>query len=488
MGNDALAGRYHDGAFFEHESVPVSLTAPQTIDVGEIVLDFAASIGGVVVDDENEPVAGAIIVVNIDDPLVDPIVDGLALTQADDGTWENTIKPLATTLTDENGLYEVTGLNPETYSVVAVELPVLGPNISVSNVANAEVSSAGCSVAGVDLTVTRPQQTMNAHNGVMQAKGTRSQVEQAADLVALVAPEIDQAEPALVGEGEWLVSGEFATVVIDDSGDEPMIKSVDQGGTGIRLGLPLEADLAEAEVTNSGDLVFVDEGSAGLDVVVQADDEGAVRVQTVINTPDAPHVHTYALTLPSRAAADVQADGSVVVTSLDGATIHGGVAPPWAVDASGVRQKTWFALENNMLIQTVQPRLDAAYPIVADPFLGRELISKAWPSYTRGKGVAYHATMTGWGRTFALTGLIGTTGPVIWTTHGWNEMVKKQGQITNPRVHGLTARTSMRQQWNCHAFVIVRLALRSGSGINVEAWRKQNNFWINGIIQHQCNW
>lgn len=65
---------------------------------------------------------------------------------------------------------------------------------------------------------------------------------------------------------------------------------------------------------------------------------------------------------------DLQPDGSIRVLGADG-TIINTVLKPWAKDASGKNLPTSYAVEGNVITQSVDHR-GAQYPVVADPSFG----------------------------------------------------------------------------------------------------------------------
>ncbi|MGB3707303.1 hypothetical protein [Gordonia sp. (in: high G+C Gram-positive bacteria)] len=73
------------------------------------------------------------------------------------------------------------------------------------------------------------------------------------------------------------------------------------------------------------------------------------------------------MNVPDGGRTAVNPDGSATVYDKDGNAVRQ-VARPWAFDAAGRPQKTWYTVdENGDLIQHVEPSDNALYPILADP-------------------------------------------------------------------------------------------------------------------------
>ncbi|MDT0223842.1 hypothetical protein [Gordonia sp. AC31] len=87
----------------------------------------------------------------------------------------------------------------------------------------------------------------------------------------------------------------------------------------------------------------------------------------LIHDETSPTSYRFAMTVPPGGHTDVNPDGSATVYDRDGNPIQQ-VARPWAFDAAGQPQTTWYTVDDNGdLIQHVQPAADARYPILADP-------------------------------------------------------------------------------------------------------------------------
>jgi hypothetical protein len=87
----------------------------------------------------------------------------------------------------------------------------------------------------------------------------------------------------------------------------------------------------------------------------------------LIHDESSPTTYRFAMNVPEGGYTKVNSDGSATVYDKDGNAIRQ-VARPWAFDAAGRPQKTWYTVdENGDLIQHVEPAENALFPIVADP-------------------------------------------------------------------------------------------------------------------------
>ncbi|WP_341258336.1 hypothetical protein [Gordonia malaquae] len=87
----------------------------------------------------------------------------------------------------------------------------------------------------------------------------------------------------------------------------------------------------------------------------------------LIHDESSPTTYRFAMNVPEGGYTKVNSDGSATVYDKDGNAIRQ-VARPWAFDAAGRPQKTWYTVdENGDLIQHVEPAENALFPILADP-------------------------------------------------------------------------------------------------------------------------
>lgn len=155
----------------------------------------------------------------------------------------------------------------------------------------------------------------------------------------------------------------------------------------MEIGLPNPANLEDAVVTDDGTVVYrsrVDE----TDVVLQAFDDGSIRIRTVIPDAEAPHRYIYPLRFPEGSRIIQERDGGLTVVSSSGQLIIG-VAPPWAVDAEGNALRTAYEVVGDSITQWVDLSTAESFPVVADPYLGIRLIDNVTRSYVSGSGYRY---------------------------------------------------------------------------------------------------
>jgi hypothetical protein len=130
------------------------------------------------------------------------------------------------------------------------------------------------------------------------------------------------------------------------------------------LGLSLRVPgIASIEEVSLGQTSFI--ANSGPDGVFQETPTG-FRIIRVIET-NADLIQSYGLQVTGLATLEPIADGFLIV---DGQDVFGSISNPWAFDANGVEQPTYFVLQNSTLQQIVEPLPGATFPIVADPEWG----------------------------------------------------------------------------------------------------------------------
>lgn len=183
--------------------------------------------------------------------------------------------------------------------------------------------------------------------------------------VTRVAPTEIRADVVELPSGDVSGNGVTANLVAPARGDGLVTVTGESGAT-VRIGLPPEVKGAVAEVTESGSVVYADPDGVA-DVVVQPLADG-VRIQTVINSRQAPSTYDYRL--DPGITAVINADGSVdLLFVAEGLSIGvGHIDTPWAIDAHGVSVPTRFIVADGNLTQVVDHgTTGVAYPVVADP-------------------------------------------------------------------------------------------------------------------------
>jgi hypothetical protein len=246
---------------------------------------------------------------------------------------------------------------------------------------------------------------------------------------------------------------ESAALKIPSNPENP-IQITSRNGSTIFVGLPFSKQAKMASLVTDGAVAFDNQNGSVSTVLAKTD--GSLQIATVLTTAKAPTDFTYQLTLPTGVKAAVEPNGGVEF--LLGNSIYiGGVAPAWARDSRGATIPTHYVVSGSTLTQVIEHQsLQYAYPIVADPWLGFDLIDHtAWT-----KDSPYSPTLnvypTGWGRTVAfsttypLGGLILGTLDLLSVNAAWSETLA----LTTRAGHPNPDTQSMFLQFECHFFYV----------------------------------
>jgi hypothetical protein len=276
--------------------------------------------------------------------------------------------------------------------------------------------------------------------------------------------DIDRLAPAIDGatrvpvrvapEQPELISARGAALAIAiprrNSGWVELAHADDAARAGLRVGLPL-AELEQSAVIAEDGTVTYQRGLAATDVAVQAFDRG-VRIQTVMSDASAPVELVYPVDLPAGGKILPAADGSLLVVDGAGAPL-GGFGAPWAKDSDGQDVATRYEVRGDTVVQIVA-HTDAPvhYPVVADPWLGIDLIANAHWGWRDG-GWTLFVSPTGWARANGGGYAVGVA--------GWNELYSKYKNAgLNTNLGG------MKDQFICHQqFAFYK------STYNLDEWR-----------------
>lgn len=209
-------------------------------------------------------------------------------------------------------------------------------------------------------------------------------------------------------------------------------------------------------------------------------DDASVQFLVKISSAADPDRFHFDLQTPAGSSIEINAEGAVVVTDKGGDLV-GGLAPPWARDAEGRSIDTWFELVDDGVVQVVahQGQTDVEYPVIADPYLGRNLFSSTSLSglaSCSSQGCLYYRinlNLSDWGV---------ASGTLVMLSNGWTEAKNRQ-----PRV---TRYTTSKDQYDCHATYYLGSLVTNGRperNWNLEENRKatRNSYtWL----RHSCNW
>ena len=276
-------------------------------------------------------------------------------------------------------------------------------------------------------------------------------------------------------------SADMTFAIPDGAADQLTLES--SGDAPLTVTLP-DVQVSEAVLNTESDAVVFPENGNDTAVAIQAFDEGA-QLSTVLNSTNSPASFAYEVSVPTGGALTLLEEGGVAVTDADGAPV-GFISTPWARDGAGAEVPTRYSVSGNVVTQFVDHRGKGfQYPIVADPYLFKDLISSArwdWiersPGGAIGAGWTLRVTPTKWARGWGAATTGGGLSYYIGTL-GWKELYKKY------KDHGLTVNLdSMRDQWICHQqFVSVR---RPGADTwNLDEWRADRSYAM--TVRYMCN-
>ena len=149
-----------------------------------------------------------------------------------------------------------------------------------------------------------------------------------------------------------------------------------------------------------------------------------------------------------------------------------GFAAPWAKDSAGAAVPTHYEIRSNAVVQVIGHKSGKYnYPVVADPWLGINLIDHATWVYYSGYGWTFQVTPTWWARAYAGSYLVGSA--------GWDELYARYRNAgLNTNLNG------MRDQYICHE-VIVAIVSPNKATWNIDEWRPDVG-WIQ-TVNASCN-
>ena len=149
--------------------------------------------------------------------------------------------------------------------------------------------------------------------------------------------------------------------VPSDPADPVQIGAPD--GASFEITLPALDEIADAEIVN-GTVAYQ---SIDASIVPVLREDGTLQVLAVLENSDAPRSFSYQFGLDGGRLEPLD-DGGFVLLDDRGDEL-GRAAAPWAIDADGREVPTHYEIDGTTVRQVVEPALDAAYPIAADPAL-----------------------------------------------------------------------------------------------------------------------
>ena len=179
------------------------------------------------------------------------------------------------------------------------------------------------------------------------------------------------------GDAAIVSSAGAATVIVPVDPADGIDLDLRNGGE-VSVSLPFVARAADAEVVQPG-VVAYDNANGSVTVpAVKAD--GSVQIATVIESSSAPTRYAYQFEIPDGARLQLLGtEGAIVTAADDSVLLH--IAPPVARDSAGRSVPTTYEVDGTTLVQIVELDGDLAFPVVADPWLGTALISRATVTY-----------------------------------------------------------------------------------------------------------
>ena len=193
--------------------------------------------------------------------------------------------------------------------------------------------------------------------------------------------------------------------------------------------------------------VAIEEGLVSLaddssySIVPTVIEDGSVAIHSVLNSAEAPRAFDYILGLQAGAVVQVdEASGSATALNADG-SVAVMVAAPWATDANGRSIPTHYSVSGHTLTQHVEVTAESAFPVVADPWLGVELVAAYSFNFVSGSGWRLNVDPTLWAR--------GYTGHPTWVAvgaAGWDEVSNKMSSTqvaSNSVVYGSAGGVSL---------------------------------------------
>lgn len=193
--------------------------------------------------------------------------------------------------------------------------------------------------------------------GVIPAANAVEDADVTAQLIQDVAP--DQGSVAARGTAMIQASDHY----VSSSSQEGIASEIlsEMGATLFSVPLPDEAEPGLPETATDGTKIYRDD-SGLIDVAVQIMDSGVTRVQSILNSEDAPNSQRYPI--PDGFEISVSDEGTILLLGAEGVVV---VGEPWARDATGNTVQTHYVVEDNAIIQHVTTTPETTFPAVADP-------------------------------------------------------------------------------------------------------------------------
>lgn len=281
---------------------------------------------------------------------------------------------------------------------------------------------------------------------------------QTLDRVAVVPTDVTAAEAI-----DATVEGTKIVVPVDAQAPVTLTR----GDVSVGITLPFSDVAGAAEKLTDG-VVSHDNGNGSVTVPVVRE-EGVVQIATVISGAAAPIEYEYEFTVDG--GANLSIDNETVLVRSSSGELVSILTPASAKDANGADVPTRYEVNGAHLTQVVEHSDSYEYPVVAAPAASQMLFTSA--DVDSWNGQSRVNLMPGWW-TYAIAA-------PLMDLEGWNEAVGQWGTTVR---NALTSKTTMRQQFSCHAY---------GSWFagewNLEKARPTRTVdWSYGVAIHHCNW
>lgn len=306
-----------------------------------------------------------------------------------------------------------------------------------------------------------------------------------AELVAQTTPSGLKSQDVSVtkkADGTFGVDGHVGVSIPSSANGSVVVSTETWTGSPIRVGISTGSVSDSAgTLASDGSVAYSEQGP--VDHTVQGTSDG-VRIHTVISGADAPSEFTHDVTLSEGAHLVLEQDmpaladdpkdaavGGAVFIVNDHGDVLGGFSTPWAKDSTGASIPTHYTLTEGKLVQVVDHHAaGVVYPVVADPYLGFDLISSAsWASHT--EGWTLQVTPTAWARSLA--------GGYLPGDSGWDELYSKyKNNGLNTNLDG------MRDQYICHQQIVAVRAPGKATW-NLDEWRPNVSYV--DTVNASCN-
>ncbi|WP_423842333.1 DUF2599 domain-containing protein [Actinomyces naeslundii] len=261
-------------------------------------------------------------------------------------------------------------------------------------------------------------------------------------------------------------TGNNVVTMPHQASNEVRVSDKDPDDSDVKITLPNNSTTVNAELSPVGGVTY-ESSDHGTTVLPKSD--GSVQIATTINSADSPSDYTYTFTESEGSYLRMEDDGSVSVIGADG-TWEGGIAAPWARDANGNTIPTSYSVDGNKLTQHVSFNNDTAFPVVADPWWGGDLIDHTeWADEWQ------------WSPTLKVyPSLWGRVAPSFLVFTAWEETLDETERTGHPDPDT----SSMFNQFKCH-WDWARVWTPFKTSWNLDTKIPDKDYW--DFATHKCN-